>query len=145
MDNKGKGGDGMNWEIGIDIYTPLIRCIKSVTNKSLLYSTGTFTLWWSKWEGNLKQRDICVSTADSLCYTAETNTTLKSNYMPMFFFNFWYVVTTISVVLEAASLICTFNQLFWSYFIQFSSVQSLSVSDSLRPHKLQHAYFITAH
>ena len=31
MDNKGKEGDGMNWEIGIDIYTPLIRCIKSVT------------------------------------------------------------------------------------------------------------------
>ena len=29
MDTKrGKGGSGMNWEIGIDIYTPLILCIK---------------------------------------------------------------------------------------------------------------------
>ena len=29
MDNKGgRGGGGMNWEIGIDIYTLLILCIK---------------------------------------------------------------------------------------------------------------------
>ena len=33
----GKGG-GMNWEIGIDIYTLL--CIKQITNENLLYSTG---------------------------------------------------------------------------------------------------------
>ena len=39
MDTKGGkwqgGGDGMNWEIGIDMYT-LIR-IKWITNKNLLY------------------------------------------------------------------------------------------------------------
>ena len=29
------GGGGMNWEIGIDIYT--LICIKYVTNKNLLY------------------------------------------------------------------------------------------------------------
>ena len=29
------GGDGMNWEIGIDIYT--LICIKEITNKNLLY------------------------------------------------------------------------------------------------------------
>ena len=29
------GGGGMNWEIGIDIYTPI--CIKQITNKNLLY------------------------------------------------------------------------------------------------------------
>ena len=36
----GKGG-GINWEIGIDIYTLLY--IKLVTNKDLLYSTGNST------------------------------------------------------------------------------------------------------
>ena len=31
----------MNWEIGIDIYTLL--CVKQITNKNLLYSTGNST------------------------------------------------------------------------------------------------------
>ena len=31
----GGGGDGMNWEIGIDMYT--LTCIKWMTNKNLLY------------------------------------------------------------------------------------------------------------
>ena len=31
----------MDWEIGIDIYTLL--CIKQITNKDLLYSTGNST------------------------------------------------------------------------------------------------------
>ena len=38
MDTKGVkwwGGGGMNWEIGIDIYT--LICIKWITNKNLLY------------------------------------------------------------------------------------------------------------
>ena len=35
------GGRGINWEIGIDIYTPLY--IKQITNKNLLYSTGNST------------------------------------------------------------------------------------------------------
>ena len=38
MDTKGgkRGGGGrMNWEVGIDIYT--LICIKSITNKNLLY------------------------------------------------------------------------------------------------------------
>ena len=29
------GGDGMNWEIGIDMYT--LICIKQITNKNMLY------------------------------------------------------------------------------------------------------------
>ena len=29
------GGGGMNWEIGIDMYT--LICIKQITNKNLLY------------------------------------------------------------------------------------------------------------
>ena len=35
-----EGRGGMNWEIGIDIYTLLILCIKQITNENLLYSTG---------------------------------------------------------------------------------------------------------
>ena len=31
----GGGGGGMNWEIGIDMYT--LMCIKWMTNKNLLY------------------------------------------------------------------------------------------------------------
>ena len=35
IDTKGAKGDGMNWEIGTDIYTPLILCIKQITNENL--------------------------------------------------------------------------------------------------------------
>ena len=31
--------EGMNWETGVDIYTFL--CVKEITNKNLLYSTGS--------------------------------------------------------------------------------------------------------
>ena len=39
-----KNRGGMNWEIGINIYTLL--CIKQITNENLLYSTGNST-WCS--------------------------------------------------------------------------------------------------
>ena len=32
---------GMNWEIGIYIYTLLILCMKKITNENLLYSLRT--------------------------------------------------------------------------------------------------------
>ena len=39
MDTRGESGrgvvGGMNWEIGVDIYT--LICIKWITNKNLLY------------------------------------------------------------------------------------------------------------
>ena len=38
---EGKGGRGINWEIGIDIYTLLY--IKQITNKDLLYNTRNST------------------------------------------------------------------------------------------------------
>ena len=38
-----RGGGGMNWEIGIDIYTLSILCIKQITNENLLYSSGNST------------------------------------------------------------------------------------------------------
>ena len=45
MDTEGgKGGvGGMNWKIGIDMYTLLILRIKQMTNENLLYSTGNST------------------------------------------------------------------------------------------------------
>ena len=36
-------GKEINWKIGIDTYIPLY--IKQITNKDLLYSTGTSTLY----------------------------------------------------------------------------------------------------
>ena len=41
MDTKGGRGGGMDWEIGIDMYTLL--CIKQITNENRLYSTGNST------------------------------------------------------------------------------------------------------
>ena len=38
---KGKGGGGINQEVGINIYTLLY--IKQIINKDLLYSTGNAT------------------------------------------------------------------------------------------------------
>ena len=38
---QGRRGGGINWEIGIDIYTLLY--IKWITNKDLLYSIGNST------------------------------------------------------------------------------------------------------
>ena len=40
MDTKREVRSGMNWEIGIDIYAPLILCIKQVTKENPLYSSG---------------------------------------------------------------------------------------------------------
>ena len=42
MVTKEERGRGINWEIGIDIYTLL--CIKQTANKNLLYSTILNTL-----------------------------------------------------------------------------------------------------
>ena len=53
----------MNWEIGIDMYTLLILCIKQVTNKNLLYRQGTplGALWCPKCEGNPREAIyVCV-------------------------------------------------------------------------------------
>ena len=43
MDTKGERQSGWNWEIGIDLYTLLILCIKQITNENLLYSTENST------------------------------------------------------------------------------------------------------
>ena len=41
MVTGGKEGGGINWEIGMDIYTLLY--MKQISNKDLLYSTGNST------------------------------------------------------------------------------------------------------
>ena len=41
MDTKRGRGGGINWEIGIDIYTLLYK--KQITNKDQLFSTGNST------------------------------------------------------------------------------------------------------
>ena len=44
-ESSGGGGGGMNWEIGIDIYT--LICIKWITNKNLLYKKKSYVVIWS--------------------------------------------------------------------------------------------------
>ena len=47
----------MNWEIGIDVYTLLMLCIKQVTGENLI-AQGTLlnALWCPIREGNPKRR-----------------------------------------------------------------------------------------
>ena len=56
------GGGGMNWEMGIDIYT--LICIKYITNKDLLYK---------KFKKNLLD-----STGNSTQYSVMTYTGIES-------------------------------------------------------------------
>ena len=61
---------GINWEIGIDIYT-------LITNKNMLYSTGNSTqypIMTFMGKESKKRVDICIT--DSFCCTPETNTPL---------------------------------------------------------------------
>jgi len=75
MDTAGRRGSGMNWEIGTDIYTLL--CIIQITNENLL-----FRELYSVLCGDLNGKEISkrkgkhIHITDSLCCTAETNTTL---------------------------------------------------------------------
>ena len=41
MYTKGKNMGGRNWEIGVDIYTLLIKCVKQITNKTYCTAQGT--------------------------------------------------------------------------------------------------------
>ena len=58
----------------------------------LAQGDGLGALWphkgviFGEWEGDARGRgywDICTSIADSLCYTAATNTPLQSDYTPI--------------------------------------------------------------
>ena len=75
---KGGSGGGMNWEIGSDIYTLLILCIKQITNQNLLYSTGNYTQYlviiYKGKESGKEYIHIYIK-LNQFC-TLETNTTL---------------------------------------------------------------------
>ena len=60
MDTKGESGGGgsgggMNWEIGIDIYT--LMCIKLMPNKNLQYKKNK---WFSSTQGQDRNKDADV-------------------------------------------------------------------------------------
>ena len=78
MDIKGEKEDGMNWEIGIDIYALLVLCIKQITDKNLFHSTENCTQCCVDLNRKeiQKRRGICIHTADSLCCIAEIDTAL---------------------------------------------------------------------
>ena len=63
---------GVNWEIGIDIYT--ILHIKQITNEDSLYSTILCNGLYG--ERILKKSGSMCMYNRSLCCTAETNTAL---------------------------------------------------------------------
>ena len=76
---RGKGKGGMNWDNEIDFYAVWILCIKYITNEKLQYSTRNSTqcsLVIYMGRKSKKERIICICLTDSLCHTAEMNTTL---------------------------------------------------------------------
>ena len=66
-------GGGINWEFGIDVYTPLY--LKKPTRT---YCIAQGTLQYSKWGKNLRS-NRCVCITESLCCASETNRTLLIN------------------------------------------------------------------
>ena len=86
--DRWEGEDGMNWEMRVDIYT--LRCIKQMASGKLLHSPGSLAqsvvMIWRVGLGCKREiqegGDICILTANSPC-TAETHTTLQSNYTPI--------------------------------------------------------------
>ena len=53
-----KGGDGMNWEIGID--ASMLQCIKQITNEKLLYSRENSVCCGDYMGRKLKNKGIYV-------------------------------------------------------------------------------------
>ena len=78
MDRKRESKSGMNWEIGTDIYTLLILCVKYITNENLLYiaQETQCSNFLSNGKEIQKRGGVCTHMADSLCYTVEINTPL---------------------------------------------------------------------
>ena len=77
-------GGRRNQKIGIDTYTLLILCIKQITNKNILCSTGNSTGCGDP-NGKEIQKGgaICICMADSLCCTVDSNIILQTNYTPI--------------------------------------------------------------
>ena len=74
---RGVGEEGrMDWEIGIGMYA--LQCIKHTANENLLDTTGNYSMLCGDLNGKQIQKrgDICMCTAESCCWTAETNAAL---------------------------------------------------------------------
>ena len=70
-DSKGKGGD----RVGSNGRSGLTLCIRQITNEN--WRAQETVLCGDLNRKEIQNRgDICIHTADSLHYTAETNTTL---------------------------------------------------------------------
>ena len=65
---------GVNWEIGINIYTLLY--ITQITNKDLLYNTGNSVVCNELYRKRISNTVDMYETDSLCCCTAETNTTL---------------------------------------------------------------------
>ena len=66
-------------------YALLVPCIKQITNENLLYTPGIYSVLCGDLNGKEVQKggDACVCVAESLCWTAVTNTMLDSNCTPI--------------------------------------------------------------
>ena len=78
------GGRRINRETETDRYTLLIRCVKQMTDESLLCSTGNSTpCRWPGWEGNPKGVDTCMCVycagRQKLTQHRKTSTSSKNN------------------------------------------------------------------
>ena len=69
---EGGGGGGKDWEFGLSRCTLLHK--GWVNDKVLLYSTGNYSQW-NIMEKNIK-KNVYICKTESLCCTAEINTTL---------------------------------------------------------------------
>ena len=72
-------GGGMEWEVGVS------RCkllyIEWINNKVLLYSTGNHIKYpMINHNGRECKKNVYIHTTESLCCTAEINTTLQIDY-----------------------------------------------------------------
>ena len=78
-----KGEGGTKWESSIEIYT--LPYVKQIAIGRLVYNIGSSAQCSViTWRGRREAQDggdICILMADSCCGTAETNTTLQSNYL----------------------------------------------------------------
>ena len=72
---RGGSKGGMKWETGIGIHT--VPCIKEITTENLL-RREVYSMLCGDLNGKETQNrgGTCICITDSICCTAETNTTL---------------------------------------------------------------------
>ena len=66
----------------MDMYT--LQCLKCITNKVLLYSTGNSAQYYvAAWMGVWGRMDTRILMAEPLCCVLKTITTLLISYIPI--------------------------------------------------------------